>query len=175
MICSGFWLRAWLYDDIIIWAHLIQGDKLLMVLWWPIVGETVEMWIRSYESIRISADGIVSTTFWWNMHTGIGSSHPGERTADCFARNNCWWVSEDVNALYRPIQSVPMVLQWPLLNGTVCTQMVRSGNGLGASPYDDIIVWSHLIQGSKLPMESWGLIIGESVKMWMPRMGSLVP
>ena len=29
--------------------------------------------------------------------------------------------------------------------------MVYSGSWLGASPYDYIIIWSHLIQGSKLP------------------------
>ena len=39
------------------------------------------------------------------------------------------------------IASVP-----PLLKGTVYTRMTRSGSRSGAWPYDNIIVWAHLIQ-----------------------------
>ena len=91
----------------------------------------------------VSRGPIVGWTVKMRMHR-IGSSDPG-----------------------------PITSQWSLLNKTVCTRMVRSGSGSEASSYDDIIVWAHLIQGRRLPMVSWGPIVGGTVKMQMPRIGSL--
>ena len=80
--------------------------------------------------------------------------------ADGIVRTYCWWGSGDANGSHELLIISANGIIRLTFNGTLDTQMARSGSLLRAWPDVHIIVWAHLIRGGQLRMVSCGPIFG---------------